>query len=225
MHTPPRGTREIDPARHHHKCVCEICTCGKIFLRKGSTHVRPRRCHLREKPQIIITTSLIIWLISNRNACLTIHSKDIMIPILYRPLITPTIRLIASKKISSSKWCSSTFHRGASLRTRRNIKKVMFPIRSAWSGLRKCWNTRQTVQNLMERPHTIASIPPSTLNNRLFHRESTMTTSLEICHLRERPLIKANTSRTESSHTGWTTAGTYTSPKTPNLRGNRDTKK
>lgn len=225
MHTPPRGAREIDPAKHHHKCVCEICTCGNIFLMKGSTHARPRLCHFREKPRIIITTSLIVWLISNRNECPTILNKGIMTPISYRPLTTPTIPLIASKKISSTNCCSSTFHQGASLRTRLNTRKVMFPIRSAWSDLRKCWNTRQTALNLMERPHTIASIRPSTPNNRFFHRESATTISPETCHLRERPLIKVNTSLTESSHTGWTTAGTYTSPKMRDSRENRDTKK
>ena len=199
MHTPSRGTRqpvqEIDPTKHHQKCVCEICTCGKVFLKKGNTVVHPRHCHSREKQRIITTTSHIIWHMIHKNAFHTIPNNVTMTPISSKQHTTPITHLTASKKTNSSNSCSSTSRQEANSKVRPNIKKVMFPIISACSDRRRLWSTHLIAPNSMGLPPIIESIRPNTPNNTI-PQENIWITNPEIYHFRARPPMKANINRT-----------------------------
>ena len=227
MFTPSRGTRqpvqEIDPTKHHQKCVCEICTCGKVFLKKGNTVVHPRRCRSREKQRIITTTSHIIWHMIHKNASHTIPNSVTMTQISSKLHTTPITHLTESKKTSSSNPCSSTSPQEANSKARPNTKRAMSPIRSAWSDRRRWWSTHPIAPNSMQPPHIIESIRPNTPNT--ISQENIRITNREAYHFRARPPMKANTNRTGSSPTRWRAAGISTNQKMPNSKENHATKR
>lgn len=134
MYTPSKGTRpplhpETDPQKHHHKCVCEICTCGMATITKESTAVHLSMSHLKAKQHTIIITSLTKLHVSNSNEFPTIPNNATTTPISSKPHIKPTTLRIPFIKFSLPDLWTATCPQEVSFRTRLSTRSAMCPIK------------------------------------------------------------------------------------------------